>query len=130
MRLSQVKEKVIVLDFWGTGCGSCITAIPMMERVDKWAGDNNKSVAFYCINIMEKPDVVAKFWKAKGFSLPVLFDKNRAVANSYKTVGIPRMVIIFDGTIRHIHLGGAKESEMVKIHEEQLKNEIEGLLSE
>jgi thiol-disulfide isomerase/thioredoxin len=47
--LYEAKENVIVLDFWATTCGPCLSALPGYESIQQWAKANNKSVAIYCV---------------------------------------------------------------------------------
>jgi thiol-disulfide isomerase/thioredoxin len=35
IRLSDLKGKLVILDFWSTWCGSCIAAFPEMEKLQK-----------------------------------------------------------------------------------------------
>lgn len=38
-RLSDFKGKLVILDFWSTGCPSCIAAFPKMEKLQKTFGE-------------------------------------------------------------------------------------------
>lgn len=38
-KISDLKGKLIILDFWNTGCASCIAAFPKMEGLQKKFGD-------------------------------------------------------------------------------------------
>lgn len=40
LALSELKGKFVIVDFWGTFCIPCITAIPKMEQLQKKFGDN------------------------------------------------------------------------------------------
>jgi thiol-disulfide isomerase/thioredoxin len=128
--LSREKDKVVVLDFWTTWCGPCIVALPGLERVQKWATENELPVAFYCINVKEKPEKVAVFCKKHKMSIPVLMDEDGAVRKAYKVPGYPTMIIITDRMIKHIHVGGYAEKERLLLQERQLKEEIKSLLAE
>jgi thiol-disulfide isomerase/thioredoxin len=39
IRLSDLKGKLVILDFWSTWCGSCIEAMPEMEKLQKEFGN-------------------------------------------------------------------------------------------
>ncbi|HEY6323836.1 MAG TPA: TlpA disulfide reductase family protein [Thermoanaerobaculia bacterium] len=39
LRISQLRGKVVVLDFWATWCGPCIAALPSMKRLAQAHGD-------------------------------------------------------------------------------------------
>ena len=130
MTLSREKAKIIVLDFWATWCGSCIAALPGFERVQKWAAENDYSVVFYCINVKEEPAKVENFCKKNEVSIPVLIDKEGIVRKKYNVPGFPTMIIIADGMIKHVHIGGGGDKKMLLRQEKQLKEEIKVLLAE
>lgn len=127
--LSREKAKVIVLDFWTTWCGSCIAALPGLERVQKWAIENELPVAFYCINVKEEAKKIEKVWKKHKMSIPVLMDKNGVVREKYNVPGFPTMIIVADGMIKHVHIGGGGDKKMLLRQEKQLKEEIKVLLA-
>ena len=39
IHLSDLKGKLVILDFWSTWCGACIEAFPKMEKLQKEFGD-------------------------------------------------------------------------------------------
>ena len=130
MTLSHEKAKVVVLDFWATWCGSCIVALPGLERVQKWVRQNELPVAFYCINVKEEPAKVERFWKKNEMSIPALMDKDGVVCKKYNVPGFPTMIIIANGMIKHVHIGGGGDKKMLLRQEKQLKEEIKVLLAE
>ena len=130
LTLSHEKAGIIVLDFWTTWCGSCIAAFPGLERVQNWAIENDLPVAFYCINVKEEPAKVKKFWKKKNITIPVLLDIDGVVSKKYNVPGFPTTIIIFDGKIKHVHIGGGGDKKMLLRQEKQLKEEIKVLLAE
>ena len=119
--LSKVKEDVIVLDFWASWCGPCKKITPALEALHKWAKENNKSVAFYCINRKEAPGIVAAYWKEQSYNIPVLLDSDGAVFSAYKGSGIPYVIIISNGIIQNAHIGSGAE---VHVLEQYIKNMI------
>ena len=128
--LSQEKGKIVVLDFWTTWCGSCIAAFPGLEHVQKWTTENELSVVIYCINVKEGSDKIRDFLRKHKMGIPILMDENDVVRKKYNIPGFPTMLIIADGTIQHVHIGGGGAQEMLLRQEKQLKEEIKALLIE
>ena len=119
--LSEVKEKVIVLDFWATWCVPCKKMHPALEAVYKWAKENNKSIAFYCINQKEESKLVSEYWEKNSSDIPVLLDTDSSVFTAYKGSGIPYIIIISGGIIQNALIGsGAK----VGVLEQYIKDMI------
>ncbi len=61
IRLSDLKGKLVILDFWSTWCGSCIEAMPESEKLQKEFGDK---IQIILVNVFPHDDVkkVAAFF--------------------------------------------------------------------
>ena len=105
--LSDYTGKVVVLDFWATWCGPCISSFPhMQELVDQF---KDEDVEFFFIDSWEstEPDKtkekVDQFLEENKYNFNVLFDYNDEVISTYKVLGIPsRFLIDKSGNIRAI----------------------------
>jgi thiol-disulfide isomerase/thioredoxin len=92
VRLSQLKGKVILIDFWASWCGPCIASFKDINEIKThFAGDS--SVAILMLSIDED----APKWKraANKYMLGELswiVDRNKIAA--YQVLSIPRMIVI------------------------------------
>lgn len=125
--LSDLKGKVVILDFWATWCGPCKASFPAMQMAqNKFKDDPN--VKFLFIHTWERgtttPIEDAKaFIKSKGYNFEVLMDlkdpetKENKVVSSYKVDGIPSKFIIDENGIIRFHLTGFDGSNEAAVDE-------------
>lgn len=59
IRLDSLRGKVVILDFWFTGCTYCAKLYPFLERVEDHYSDN-PNVVFLSINIDEEKEMWLK----------------------------------------------------------------------
>jgi len=76
--LSDLREKVIVLNFWATWCPPCRLEMPSMERLHQEFKD--RGLVMLAVNVQESPRLVAKFMKEFRLSFPALLDDGRVTA--------------------------------------------------
>lgn len=91
-QLSAEKGKVIVLDFWATWCGPCVSSMP--EQLKAMAEFDPAKVRFIAVNQGEPEPVVQKFLQARGWQMSVAFDSQQAIGAKYGVEGIPHCVVI------------------------------------
>jgi thiol-disulfide isomerase/thioredoxin len=108
VKLSDLKGKVVILDFWATWCGPCRKSIPHVQTFYERKLPN---VEVFCVNVFERDGgvQVAPFWKDAGYPMPVLLG-TQDTATSYGVRSIPTMFVIGpDGKIRYRHSGFAPD---------------------
>lgn len=93
LKLSDLKGKVVVLNFWATWCPPCREEIPSMMKLNSaMAGKPFQMVA---ISIDEGGvPAIESFFKQSGFSLPVYIDPDGKAAKTYGITGVPETFII------------------------------------
>jgi thiol-disulfide isomerase/thioredoxin len=70
MEMSDHRGKVIVINFWATWCGPCLTELPLFEKtITKFKDD--KDVVFLALTTDEDRDLVAPYLKQYKFNIPV-----------------------------------------------------------
>jgi outer membrane protein assembly factor BamB/beta-lactamase regulating signal transducer with metallopeptidase domain/thiol-disulfide isomerase/thioredoxin len=97
-RLSDYRGKVVVLDFWGTWCAGCVSAIPTMQALaDKY---EPQGVVFLSIHTPAgSMEQINKLRKLKSWNAPVALDRGASLsegqtAQRYGVSGFPTVIII------------------------------------
>lgn len=116
VRLSDYRGKVIVVNFWATWCGPCLTEMPLLEKaMEKYKNDTE--VVFLALSTDEERDDVAPFIKQHKFKLPIAFAET--LNDLYRVNSIPTTIIFNrNGEISFRQAGfNAREDFVAKISE-------------
>jgi peroxiredoxin len=110
-KLSDLKGKVLLLDFWATWCGPCREELPIIEKLHKEF--SGKGLVVLGINDEDKA-TVQQFVKQQKLTFTNLLDSGGAVARAYKVTAIPRVILIDkDGKIVKDITGYSPENEKI-----------------
>ncbi len=111
VRLSELRGKIVILDFWATWCGPCRSELPTVNKLAERFKD--KDVVFLGIND-EGAGTVKSFNKKYNYTLTTLEDKEDKVYRAYRANAIPSVFVIGkDGTVRRHFVGAREESEFI-----------------
>ncbi|MEO0074583.1 MAG: TlpA disulfide reductase family protein [candidate division WOR-3 bacterium] len=120
--LSQLKKKVILIDFWATWCPPCQEAIPhLVDLYDKY---KDKGLAILGISLDQNKEAIPPFINEYKINYPILLG-NQEVAKKYQIQGIPTF-FVFDrsGNIVYKEVGFSEKSKS------QLEIKIKELLEQ
>jgi thiol-disulfide isomerase/thioredoxin len=119
--LADLKDHVVVLDFWATWCGPCVASIPHIDQIN--ADLSDKGLKVFAVNLQEPKPLVQKFVVSKKLTLPVLLDTDGVTGKKYLANAIPETVIIGkDGVVKKVFVGfGGDEALRAAIDAEMKK---------
>jgi peroxiredoxin len=112
IKLSKLKGKVVVLNFWFIACVSCRLEIkPLNNVVEKFKGED---VVFLSI-AREKENELKKHLDSTAFKFQTIADPNSVIGNkTFHLFGYPTTIVIDKvGKIRYYTLGGKIDEEAV-----------------
>lgn len=126
IELSDIKEKLVIIDFWGTGCRGCIESFPHMEQLQKHFGD---SIQIIMVNSQSEDSTIKFFKLHPKIKIPALpFATGDTILSRYfPHYTVPEHVWIDeDGIIRAITYG---ENATIQNIQKVLKGESLSLRS-
>jgi len=90
--LSQLRGKVVFLNFWATWCPPCLAEMPAMERLNEVYGSQN--FVMLAVNVEEDVEAVKAFLKEHPHSFPVLSDFEAKAQGLYSVYRFPETFLI------------------------------------
>jgi len=117
VKLSELKGKRIMLNFWATWCPPCKKEMPEIEN---FFNEGQKDVVILAVNIDPQLDVKG-FVKKNGITFPVLLDQDDQVNGMYKIISIPTTYFIDSNGIIQNKYTGSLTLEMMKKYISDLK---------
>ena len=92
VKLSDLRGKVVLVNFWATWCKPCKEEMPAMQAsYDKL---RDKGFVVLAVNELEDTARVAEHIRTHGHTFEVVMDHNNQVANMYGVVGLPASFLI------------------------------------
>lgn len=129
IRLTSLRGKVVLLEFWTFGCINCQRTTPWIKQWhEQYTGDDFAVVTIHYPEFSFERDIdnVANALAENGITYPVAIDNERLTWEAYGQRYWPTTYLIDkDGHIRYVHIG-----EFTRGSDKEAVAAIEALLAE
>lgn len=121
--LSDLKGKVVFINFWATWCPPCINEMPTIDKLKNHFKGSDELI-FLMVDIDNQIEVSTAFMKEYGYDLPV-YTVQGEIPTTYLGNSIPTTVLLDKSGEIFMRLEGGRDyfsKEMIEIIDEMLKN--------
>ncbi len=113
IKLSSLKGKAVIINFWATWCYPCREEIPDLQK--SYDENKDKGLVILGVNIKENESKVSKFAKDYKMIYPILLDIDGTISDSYRVFGIPMSFFIDrNGLIKDSFIGMLTKEDLSK----------------
>ena len=111
LSLANLRDQVVVVNFWASWCEPCQEEAPVLEKV--WQEYQNQGVTFIGIAYKDTEGKARAFLDEFGITYPNALDPANRVARTYHVQGVPETFFIQDGEIASLYIGPLSEDQLV-----------------
>ena len=124
VRLSDLRGKPVLINFWASWCPPCRSEMPAIQRV--YSDRKAEGFEVLAVNATNQDSVSAalSFASQNDLSFPILFDRNGEASSAYQLRSLPTSYFVDpEGIIREVVIGGPMSEALLRIRVEQLFQE-------
>lgn len=92
VRLSALKGRTVLLDFWTTWCAPCRADAPVLDKLNQKYGD--KELTIVGISVSEERETVEKFLKEHPHEFPIVLTTENEMPRPYQVGVFPTYIVI------------------------------------
>lgn len=111
LRLSDLRGKVVVVNFYASWCGPCRQELPDFEAVSR---EMAEEVAFIAVNVSESRGDALGILESTGATFPAVLDSDGSVAERYGLRGMPSTYLVDANGIVRKFGPGAVDAETLR----------------
>ncbi|WMJ77368.1 MULTISPECIES: TlpA family protein disulfide reductase [unclassified Sedimentibacter] len=91
VKLSELRDKNVILNFWATWCDFCVIEMPDLQKLQEAHKDD---LLVLTVNVGESKEVVQGFLEENGLDINVVLDEDMSVAGTYGVRSFPTTISI------------------------------------
>lgn len=104
LSLTDLKGRVVYLDFWATWCPPCRKSFPWMDEMHERYKDQGLSII--AVSVDKKRELIEEFIKKMAPAFIIAHDPSGDIAKAYKLRGMPSSYLIDrNGQLVKVHMG-------------------------
>ncbi len=117
LSLSDLRDKIVLLNFWGTWCGPCRREMPEFQKAyEEW---QDEGFLILAIAYNDTEDAIRDFRDEFGLTFPLALDDSGEINDSYAVQTRPSTYIIGrDGLIWTKHFGIMTEPQLRELFDD------------
>jgi thiol-disulfide isomerase/thioredoxin len=124
VKLSDLRGKKVLVNFWATWCGPCREEMPDLEKFyQEFKGENIEVIAVNLTSYELKEENVREFVDTFEMSFSVLLDSDGAMYDQYQVYYVPTNYFINEKGIITKKTGPLTYDQMVKFYQEAFVDE-------
>jgi peroxiredoxin len=114
MRLSTLRGKAVVLDFWASWCAPCRQQMPVVEQMTRRFTD--KDLVVIGINTSDSRSDAMEFLQSSPPVYPSLFDDGGFIGKAYDVKTLPQVIVVDrEGVITAVRKSIVQEPELEQL---------------
>ncbi|MCH8206275.1 MAG: TlpA family protein disulfide reductase [Chloroflexi bacterium] len=110
LRLSDLRGKVVVLNFWASWCPPCRAEMPDFQEM--WEEMRDEDVVFVGIALGESERSARAFAETTGVTYPLGLDETGRISRDYRVTSLPTTVLIDREGNESLRLGIANQGAL------------------
>ncbi len=94
-KLSDFRGNVVILSFWASWCGPCLSELPTFAEIDrKFHARGLRVVPINVDDGTTGKEFAKEFWPKKKIEFPTFYDVNKDLANQFEVDMLPSTFVI------------------------------------
>jgi len=111
IRLSDYKGHIVVMNYWATWCGPCISEMPLFQ---KFSDQYGPQLVVFGIDNQETVEEIRPYVDKLNITYEILLDKDAQVHVDYQVYGLPTTIIVDqNGIVKVNHIGIMTEKQLL-----------------
>jgi thiol-disulfide isomerase/thioredoxin len=91
IKLSEIRDKNVIINFWYTGCTFCVMEMPDLQKLQETYPDD---LLLLAINVGETKETIEEFIAENKLNIRVLLDQDMHVAYDYGIRSFPTTIAV------------------------------------
>ena len=115
-KLSSLRGKVVLVDFWASWCEPCQQELPLLDKLAPKL--RARGVEIVAVDVDDSKDKGASFVRAHDLGLTVVLDADKKIVGAFAPAKMPSSFVVDkQGIVRAVH-GGFQPGDEAKIEAE------------
>ena len=90
--LSELRGKVVVVNFWASWCLECRPEMPVLENLHRELA--SRGLAIVGVNAREEARAITRYAKQLGLTFPLVLDPTGKINDLYGVIGLPTTFVV------------------------------------